>query len=173
MRLRRYSLQSIHCVSINHLLHQAASLVRPLFNEQALNFRVITLQEPPKHLMVDFLDNEHHNKQSASPPRRARVEVIVKNSTGNNDLYELVVDLDKNEVIRQQHQVGKHSYIDADYMKQAEAACLANERVQAEIKTLCLPEGASVVVEPWAYATDGMNDMSKRVSMVRQVRIHT
>jgi primary-amine oxidase len=51
-------------------------------------------------------------------------------------------------------------------MKAVEEACLADERVQAEIKTLNVPDGATVVVEPWAYATDGMNDMTDRVTMV-------
>lgn len=117
--------------------------------------------------MVDYLNGEHHHKPNeVKIPRCARVEVVVKGSTGDNDLYDLLVNLDTNQVFRKEHQIGKHSYIDADYMKQVEAVCLANERVQAEIKTLKLPDGASVVVEPWAYATDGMNDMSKRVSMV-------
>jgi primary-amine oxidase len=52
-------------------------------------------------------------------------------------------------------------------MKQVEQACLANKKVQDEIRSLDLPEGAVVVVEPWAYATDGMNDMTQRVTMVR------
>ena len=117
--------------------------------------------------MLEYLNAEHrHKTKGPKVSRCARVEVVVKSSTGNNDLYDLLVNLDINQVTRKQHQVGKHSYIDAEYMKQVEAACLANERVQAEIKTLKLPDGASVIVEPWAYATDGMNDMTKRVSMV-------
>jgi primary-amine oxidase len=51
-------------------------------------------------------------------------------------------------------------------MKEVEEACLRDPKVQAEIITLDLPEGASVIVEPWAYATDGSNDMSRRISMV-------
>jgi primary-amine oxidase len=51
-------------------------------------------------------------------------------------------------------------------MQQVEESCLANSEVQEQIRVLGLPEGSSVVVEPWAYATDGENDMSKRLSMV-------
>lgn len=51
-------------------------------------------------------------------------------------------------------------------MKKVEQACLADADVQEEIRCLKLPEGATAVVEPWAYATDGMNDMSQRVTMV-------
>lgn len=138
------------------------------FGAQEPNFRVITLQEPPKNQMIQFLDKEHRKQPTGPAPARcARIEVVVKAYNGDNELFELLVDLDQEKVIAKQHQRGKHSYIDAAYVKQVEAACLANEEVQAEIRTLDLPPGASVVVEPWAYATDGMNDMSRRVTMVR------
>ena len=51
-------------------------------------------------------------------------------------------------------------------MKTVEKACMEDERVQAEIRNLELPPSASVIVEAWAYATDGMNDMSQRTTMV-------
>ncbi|QSS63854.1 amine oxidase [Histoplasma capsulatum] len=50
-------------------------------------------------------------------------------------------------------------------MKAVEASCLANDEVQATIRSLDLPAGSTVVVEPWAYATDGMNDMAQRITM--------
>lgn len=128
---------------------------------------MVTLQEPPKNHMIQFLEKEHRKQPTGPAPTRcARVEVVVKGVNGNNELFELLVDLDQNKVAKKQHQKGKHSYIDAAYMKEVEMACLANERVQAEIRTLDLPEGSTVVVEPWAYATDGMNDMTQRVTMV-------
>lgn len=117
--------------------------------------------------MIEFLEKEHRNQPlGLAPTRHARVEVIVNANGDKNQLFELVVDLDNDKVVRKQHVEGKHSYIDSAYMKSVEAACLANEEVQAEIRTLDLPDGATVVVEPWAYATDGMNDMTERVTMV-------
>lgn len=117
--------------------------------------------------MIPFLEKEHHKQPAGHVPTRyARVEVVLKGSDDKNQLFELIVDLDNDRVTRKQHIKGKHSYIDADYMKAVEAACLRNEEVQAEIRTLDLPAGATVVVEPWAYATDGVNDMTDRVTMV-------
>lgn len=147
----------------------AAALVRPHFGQQEPNFRVITLQEPPKQQMIPFLDTEHgRNTHRQEPPSRcARVHVVVRLQEEKNALFELLVDLNEKKVIAKQHQRGKHSYIDSEYMKQVEAACLANADVQDQIRVLDLPEGSSVVVEPWAYATDGENDMSQRLSMVR------
>lgn len=118
--------------------------------------------------MIQYLEKEHRKQQTIGdiPTRCARVEVVVKGHNDANDLFELVVDLHNDKVLHKQHLKGKHSYIDADYMQSVEAACLANDEVQAEIRSLDLPAGSTVVVEPWAYATDGMNDMTKRVSMV-------
>ena len=149
-------------------ISRAASLVRPHFGQQEPNFRVITLQEPPKQQMISFLDAEHSRCSHIpdAPTRCARVEVVVTLPEEKNALFELLVDLDHEKVIAKKHRRGKHSYIDAEYMKQVEAACLANADVQEQIRVLNLPEGSSVVVEPWAYATDGENDMSQRLSMV-------
>lgn len=86
-----------------------------------------------------------------------------------NEMVELLIDLDAASVVKKEHLVGKHPYIDSAYMQAVEKACRADPRVQAEIEKLKLPSGATVVIEPWAYATDGMNDMSERTTMVLQL----
>ena len=146
---------------------KVANAARSSFESQALNFRVITLREPPKDELVTYLEAEHRRDQVLPKISRcARVEILVRSKNGANDLFELIVAIESNNVIGKQHLEGKHSYIDAAYMKEVEEACLRDPKVQAEIETLNLPEGASVIVEPWAYATDGSNDMSRRISMV-------
>jgi primary-amine oxidase len=148
-------------------ISRTAAIVRPHFGSQEPNFRVITLQEPPKKEMIPFLESEHEGRTADHAPMRcARVEVVIKLSEEQNGLFELSVDLDNNKIIAKQHHRGKHSYIDTTFMQQVEESCLANSEVQEQIRVLGLPEGSSVVVEPWAYATDGENDMSKRLSMV-------
>jgi primary-amine oxidase len=147
-------------------ISRAATIVRPHFGPQEPNFRVITLQEPPKQEMIRYLDSEHGGKPfEHTPTRCARVEVVIKLKE-EIALFELLVDLDNNKVVAKQHQRGKHSHIDTTFMQQVEAACLSDEKVHEQIRILDLPEGSSVVVEPWAYATDGENDMSRRLSMV-------
>lgn len=54
----------------------------------------------------------------------------------------------------------KHSYIDSEHLKDVEKVCTVDGWVEEEIKSLDLPEGAEVVIEPWAYATDGLSDMT-------------
>lgn len=146
---------------------QAAQIARGVLKGKTPNFRVITLQEPRKHEMLPFLESEHLGQRPISrPARTARVQATLPGNSGLNEMVELLVDLDAASVVKKEHLVGKHPYIDSAYMQAAEKACREDARVQAEIKKLKLPSGATVVIEPWAYATDGMNDMSERTTMV-------
>ncbi|KAL7892140.1 copper amine oxidase [Trichoderma sp. SZMC 28014] len=149
-------------------IQKAASIVRPCFAGQELNFRFITLKEPPKKHMIAFLDRQRNGltAEAARPARQARVQVIAAPAPKEAlQLFELIIDLDEQSVVKLENLKGKHSYIDSSYMGEVEKACLADERVQAEIQTLRLPPGAVVCVEAWAYATDGMNDMTDRITM--------
>lgn len=149
-------------------IQKAASIVRPCFAGQDPNFRFITLKEPLKRDMIAFLDSQQNGtaSQTARPARQARVQVIASPTPKEaSQLFELIVDLDEQSVVKLENLKGKHSYIDSSYMGEVERACLADERVQAEIQTLQLPPEAVVCVEAWAYATDGMNDMTERITM--------
>lgn len=118
--------------------------------------------------MIDCLEREHRKEpEKKRPSRCARVEVLVKPHAGKHELHELFVNLDESKITGQKYLIGKHSYIDSAYMKEVEAACLADKQVQEEIRKLDLPPGSTAIVEPWAYATDGANDMSERITMVR------
>lgn len=117
--------------------------------------------------MIEFLEREHRKQPRANvPTRRARVQVIVVDKNRSNRLFELDVDLNGNTITNETELHGKHSHIDAGYMAEVEAACNADPRVQEEIKHMNLPAGSTVMIEPWAYATDGMNDMTERTTMV-------
>lgn len=147
-------------------ISRASKIVRSHFGRHQPDVRVVTLQEPRKSSLISFLDRERRKQVTGSAPARcARVELVLE-SRDVKDLFELVVDLDRNEVVAKQHQPGKHSYIDSAYLQKVENAARANDEVQKQIRTLDLPTGSSVVIEPWAYATDGENDMSQRVTMV-------
>jgi primary-amine oxidase len=149
-------------------ISRAAAIVRSHFGQQQdVNFRVITLQEPPKKKMISFMESSDPKDR---PTRHARVDVVVEMAAEDEKfaLFELLVDLDQGKVVAKQHHAGKHSYIDTEFMQRVEKACLADGQVKEQISGLGLPEGAQVVVEPWAYATDGENDMRRRLSMVSE-----
>ena len=151
-------------------ISQASRVIRDAFPGQTINFRVVTLREPLKKEMVLFLEREDGESSTAERPARVARAQVETSLQGRVQLHELLVDLDQCAILKRDHLEGKHCYIDSAYMQAVEKACRADEDVQAEIRTLELPANATVVIEPWAYATDGMNDMSERVTMVRNAR---
>lgn len=137
--------------------------MRIRFPNQHLVLRVITLSEPPKAEMIKFLEEEHAGRAPVTrPARMAMVQFHVGSPT---DFRQAKVNLDAGEITEEQQLTGRHSYIDAEDMKQSETACLADSRVQEAIRSCKLPENATVVVEPWTYATDGAFDPKERVVM--------
>ncbi|RSL89387.1 hypothetical protein BHE90_017169 [Fusarium euwallaceae] len=146
---------------------KAAAIVRSLFPGVAPNFRVITLQEPPKDDMIAFLGGPDLNQAPGPRPARvARVQVVTRRGDNPTHLTELLIDLQSGQPIKRLELPGRHPYIDSQYMREVEQACLADSRVQKELALLNIPSDASIVAEPWAYATDGMNDMTRRLTMV-------
>ncbi|TDZ31391.1 Copper amine oxidase 1 [Colletotrichum spinosum] len=144
-------------------ISQAAHVVQRSNDGVKIFFRAISLAEPPKKELTRFLHVEHSGSDTPAPEhpaRRARVQAYVGQA-----LHELLVNLDGETVEADDVLHGKHSFIDTDFMAQVAAACLADSQVQREIETLKLPDGATVVVEPWAYATDGIKDMKDRWTM--------
>ncbi|KAG7120857.1 Copper amine oxidase 1 like protein [Verticillium longisporum] len=142
-------------------INETTNILKKSWPADKLFFRAITLAEPPKKDMIVFLDDEQSSPGSgARPPRQTRVQVFIEKL-----LHEIIVNLDQQAVASNKELHGRHSYIDTDFMKQVGDACLADEQVQREIESLKLPEGATVVVEPWAYATDGVKDMKERWTM--------
>ncbi len=114
--------------------------------------------------MIDYLATEHASLDpSTRPPRVAMIQYFLDTP---KIFLQAKVDLRTGNVFDQQHLQGRHSYVDASAMQEAEHACLADPRIQAEISHLDLPEKATVIVEPWTYGTDGTNDMANKIIMV-------
>ncbi|OQV04226.1 Copper amine oxidase, enzyme domain-containing protein isoform 2 [Cladophialophora immunda] len=151
-------------------ISQTAKHVRSAFPDGEAYFRVITLAEPAKAEMTTFLEHEHTkgavtSEPSTKPARLATVQVFLGQPRDSAHFYELKVNVDTGEVVDKEQLLGRHPHVDANDMQKTEAACLGDSRVQAAIKEMQLPEGAVVKIEPWTYATDGMNDMSLKITM--------
>ncbi|OCT45081.1 Copper amine oxidase 1 [Cladophialophora carrionii] len=147
-------------------ISETAKHVREAFPDSEAYFRVITLAEPPKEEMMAFLDAEHEGQPAGKRPARlATVQVFFGAKRDSEHFYELKVDVDSGEIVHKEQLVGRHPHVDGNDMVKTEAACLNDPRVQAAIKDMQLPDGAVVKIEPWTYATDGMNDMSQKITM--------
>ncbi|KAI7321919.1 putative copper amine oxidase [Hortaea werneckii] len=76
-----------------------------------------------------------------------------------NKFHEAIVDLTQQKVesnVRLGPNV--HAPGDGEEIMAIERIALEDEGVQAEIAKLKLPEGSSIVVDPWIYGSDGIND---------------
>ena len=123
--------------------------------------------EPPKKDMVSFLKHEHVGQAVLKwPPRLAMSQFLATKEADQTLFFEVTVDLGEAKISKQEHLVGRHSNIDAEYMRAIEEICLADPRIQEEIRSLDLPEHATVCVESWTYGTDGMNETGNRITMV-------
>jgi primary-amine oxidase len=134
-----------------------------------INFKVLTLKEPPKEQVLSYLEAEHAGGDAlikhAAPDRRAWVNYYIKNTARHIQR----LDLDANWLLQSKfheatvnitgRKVEQHVLLGANIHAPGDGAeiiameqiALADESVRAEIKKLKLPEGAIVMCDPWIY----------------------
>lgn len=115
--------------------------------------------------MTKYLEAEHGARLQNPALRRLAMVQTFLGPRDSNHYYQLKVDVETGGIMEQKQLVGCHPHVDATDMQKAEQECLNDPRVQAAIKDMKLPVGAEVKIEPWTYATDGMNDMSEKITM--------
>jgi primary-amine oxidase len=121
-----------------------ADLIRAGYsNTKELRFKGITAHEPSKDDVRKF---EHWG---IVPERRAFVNYYVK---GTSLFFETIVNITQRRVESNVPvPYGFHGPTDDDEILEAERITLADPRVQEEISKLKLPEGATVVCDPWIW----------------------
>ena len=128
----------------------ASSLLKKEWQEGTdIQFKSVTLAEPPKEKVLSYLEAESKN---ASLPPIARQSFISYYLRGTNKAHEAVVDLSEGKVERNVR-LGKneHGSGDAEEIMLMEKIALEDEGVKKELEKLKLPEGAVVVCDPWIY----------------------
>ena len=129
-----------------------------------LSFKTITLLEPPKRILVPYLEKEHNGLPREAIERKAFVTYYLRNTvsrnvrafqtklTSQNRFHEAIVNLSVGQI---EHNVrlGPHVHgnLDAEEMFLVEKLVLEDESVKAEIAKLNLPTGTVVVADPWPY----------------------
>ncbi|KJX98042.1 copper amine oxidase like protein [Zymoseptoria brevis] len=138
-------------------MQQAASLVRDLWpKETDIHFKSLTLEEPPKVDLVPYLEAEFNGQALPQLPRKVFAAYYLRNT---DKLHEAVVNLSTQSIdynVRLGPNV--HGSADGSELMAVEQVALSDPGVQAALAKLKLPEGAVVVVDPWIYGADGVND---------------
>jgi primary-amine oxidase len=118
-----------------------------------LQFKVISLLEPPKASVLAYLEAEHagtlQNQLPTPPSRKAFVNYYIRNT---NRFHEAVVDISSGTV-ESNVRLGanQHGNGDAEEIIAIEQIVLADPAVKKELEKLNLPEGAVVVSDPWIF----------------------
>ncbi|KAK7700571.1 hypothetical protein SLS57_012052 [Botryosphaeria dothidea] len=125
-------------------------------NGTNLHFKAVTLEEPPKAEVIPYLDAEHSGAPRPSIRRKAFINYYIRNT---NKYHEAIVDLTAG-VLEKNVRLGPnvHANGDGDEIVAIEKVALEDPGVQAEIAKLQLPKGTVVVIDPWIYGSDGVND---------------
>lgn len=72
-------------------LTSAASILKASWPARTdLHFKVVTLEEPPKSEVLQYLDAEHNNKPLPSIPRKAFVNYYIRNTVRYNGLTTII-----------------------------------------------------------------------------------
>ncbi|KAI5476113.1 hypothetical protein MNV49_000431, partial [Pseudohyphozyma bogoriensis] len=116
-----------------------------------IHWKTAGLEEPPKKVMVAYLDAEHAGKPIAPPPRWILVMYYIKHTPR---LFEALVDVTNNKFVHHKELPREfHAPVDRIEMNEAAQVALADPAVKAELKRLQLGDTA-VVVDPWDYGKD-------------------
>ncbi|KAK4498489.1 hypothetical protein PRZ48_011147 [Zasmidium cellare] len=138
-------------------IQQAVALIKAQWPEgQDLHFKAITLEEPAKAEMVPFLEAAAKGDSLPSIERRVFVTYYLRKT---DKFHEAVVNLSRRSVeYNVRLGANLHAPGDGEEIFAMERIALEDEGVKRELAKLALPEGAKVVVDPWIYGSDGVED---------------
>lgn len=129
-----------------------------------LAFKTITLAEPPKRILVPYLETERSGLPRGVIDRKAFVTYYIRNTvsravrafqtnlTSQDRFHEAILNLSTGQIERNVR-LGPHIHgnLDAEEMLLVEKTVLEDESVKAEIAKLKLPTGTVVCAGPWPY----------------------
>ncbi|RCI13077.1 hypothetical protein L249_1115 [Ophiocordyceps polyrhachis-furcata BCC 54312] len=147
--------------------NQARDLVLKLHPGAVIDFRTIYLLEPPKAEVLPFLALEHAGKVTRSTPRPARLAQAKYDVIGGSkaaEYHESVLDLTAAKVVS--HEViptDFHAGLTVFEFKKLVECVKASPLFQEKLKTIKLPPGFELVVEPWPYGSPDLGDGQTRL----------
>ncbi|KAF9890348.1 hypothetical protein FE257_006014 [Aspergillus nanangensis] len=150
-------------------INAAAALIKAQFSPGTLiGFKSITLLEPEKPLVAEYLKAERENLPLPQLPRKAFVVYYLK-STGRP--FDANVNLSTCKV-EHNAPLGPflHPNSDGYEIMKIEEAALSDLLVQAEIAKLQLSPDLEIVMDPWGYGSDGNGDEPRLFQCLLYVR---
>ncbi|KAL1297654.1 hypothetical protein AAFC00_006209 [Neodothiora populina] len=147
----------------------ASAIVRELVQQSdkangtqsKLRFKNISQHEPPKSILLPYLDAEASGIPVDQRPFVPRCVDVVWAINNERDIYETTVSLDAKTVVSQSKALpGQHSSLDRDEVRGAATRILQDPMVLAAIKKLKLPEDTIVQADTWMYGADKYSNVN-------------
>ncbi|GAD93404.1 hypothetical protein PVAR5_2014 [Paecilomyces variotii No. 5] len=139
---------------ISRVVHQKHGPTCPI------RFKSISLHEPPKALLLPYLDAESAGTPAGSRPFVPRLVEVVYSIGDGRDFFESVVSLDTDtevEVVKAAR--GQHSPMDRGDPREIASIALTDPLVIEAVKKLHLPEDAVIQCDTWPYGSDKFSDL--------------
>ncbi|GJN68177.1 copper amine oxidase 1 [Purpureocillium lilacinum] len=147
-------------------INRARDIVLGLHPGSVIDFRSIYLLEPPKSEVVPFLDLEHAGKLKASTPRPARLAQVRYDIIGGAkaaEYHESVIDVSSSKRVKHDIVGTEHHASLTIFEFQKVVECVQNSKLfQERFKTIQLPPGFELVIEPWPYGGPDQEDGDTR-----------
>ncbi|KAE8420195.1 copper amine oxidase [Aspergillus pseudocaelatus] len=143
-------------------IQRATDLVKKAYEGTELHFKAAGLEEPPKRILVPFLDAERNKHPLPLISRYISLIWYIKRTPR---LFEAIVDVTNNQFIH-------HAELPRDFdgpvdrleMNEAAQVVMADSRVKEEIKRLKIDD-TTVVLDPWHYGVDGEETQRRRTQV--------
>jgi primary-amine oxidase len=121
-----------------------------------IRFQHITLDEPPKALLLPYLDAESAGVEPSKRPWVPRCARITWSHVHERQDSETVVSLDTDAkvVTHVDYKAPQHNGLDGDEVIAANIAILTDVEVLREVKKFQLPEGVTIQCDTWPFGTD-------------------
>ncbi|CAG9951040.1 unnamed protein product [Clonostachys rosea f. rosea IK726] len=149
----------LHSITAEEIT-KASTLLKAILRERhgpdfKFRFKNVSIQEPPKALLLPYLDAEAAGVDTRYRPFVPRCADIVWTSSHERTLCQSTISLDSfTEVGRIQAAPGQHSSLDRDEMRKSARRILDDNLVKEAIKKLKLPESCVVQCDCWPYGAD-------------------
>ncbi|GAB7352695.1 hypothetical protein MBLNU459_g3054t1 [Dothideomycetes sp. NU459] len=125
-----------------------------------LRFKNISQHEPPKALLLPYLDAEAAGVPVNQRPFVPRLIDVIWTTDNERNVTESTISLDSNTVVAESKAAyGQHSSLDRDEVRAAAQRILADPMVLEAIKNLNLPSDTVVQADTWMYGADKFSDV--------------
>lgn len=117
-------------------------------------FKNVSLSEPPKAILLPYLDAEAAGAPASQRPFVPRCLEIIWSSENTKHVFVSIVSLDSNTVVEQVEKDHAHGPNDRFEIRQASTAILEDEKVKEAVKKLGLPDETVIQADAWMYGAD-------------------